>query len=529
MITIKSKALQINHDTFVGDTIFMQLDYRTAAKPDGAQIDLSGSSFRLYVKSDISDASSLVVKNNVDFTVGDLDFNIKVKLLPIDTSVLGEGTFVYDLELTDAAGDVYTVAYGKIKLRMDVTHNPVVPGDPGTAIVTEQGPTGATGATGPAGPTGATGVAGPTGATGVAGPTGGVGPTGATGNGFPINPGNYTDPTVISTTILGGANSGTTVNGANFIGGDIPANVVPMGISGVPNNPSETATAGRANYSQVAGYDNVNNGLMGVVIGSHNLNYSATLHALILGSDCVIRGASDGSTALGIGSYVNVSSYSVIFGGVQNEIDSTGNYNVICGGQKNRILGASAFCTILGGSNVVISGTSNNVLALGESLNLSPNMVHSYAFGKNLSVKNNRCLTIGGAGGSLGSSQREIGDEILTTSDGVQAFAFGGFDTIANQYIAGEIRIICRNVTDNHLNYWVIPVAIKVNSAGNGLTGSTASGANVVRTASTLKEDAGMPDPVLDMTISQKLYVKVTGLAGKTCNWRIEYDIASVI
>ena len=505
MITIKTKALQINHTTFVGDTIFIQLDYRTAAKPNGAQIDLSGSSFRLYVKADVADVNSLVVKNNVDFTIGDTDFNIKVKLLPIDTSVLGEGTFVYDLELTDAAGDVYTVAYGSIKLRMDVTHNPVVPGDPGTAINTVQGPAGATG---PAGPTG---------------------PQGATGNGFPINPGNYTDPTVISTTILGGANSGTTVGGANYIGGDIPANVVPMGISGVPNNPAETATPGRANYSQVAGYDNVNNGLMGIVLGSHNLNYSATIHATIIGSDCVIRGPSDGSTAMGLGCYINISSYSVISGGVQNEIASTGNYNVIDGGQFNRILGSSAFCTILGGSNIVISGSSDHVFAFGESLSLNPNLVHSYGFGKNLSIKNNRCLTMGGAGGSLGASQHEIGDEILTTTDGVQTFAFGGFDTIANQYIAGEIKIICRNVTDGHLNYWVIPVAIKVNSGGNGLTGSTASGANVVRTSSTLKEDAGMPDPVLDMTISQKLYVKVTGLAGKTCHWRIEYDISSVI
>lgn len=536
-VFVPNPAAIIDFEEFEGDDLAMSFNYTDSV---GSQIDLSGYDARIEIRTEVEATPSLNLTVGSGVTILGTSFNIIGRLTKLQTAALGVGSFIYSVVLTDAGGLDNTIITGKLKLigkgarpkLVAQQTSPATVGTPTPAGNGATGPTGpagsvgATGATGPAGPIGATGSNGPTGS---AGPTGPTGPTGATGNGFPTNPGNYIDPTVVSATIVGGANSGTTVDGANLIGGNIPANVVPMGVSGVPNNPAETATPGRGNYDFIAGYDNVNNGLMGIVMGSHNLNYSATLHSVIIGSDCVVRGATDGATAIGLRSYVNGSSYSVISGGIQNVIDTTGNYNVICGGQQNQITGTSSFCTILGGNNVVVTGSSDHIFAFGELLSLSPNMVHSYGFGKNLKIKNNRCLTIGGAGGSVGASQREIGEEILTTTTAAQTFAFGGFDTIADQYLAGTIKVICRNVTDGHLNYWEIPVAIKVNSGGTALTGSTAPGANVVRAASTMKEDAGMPDPAVDMSISQKLYVKVTGLAGKTCNWRIEYDISSVI
>lgn len=338
---------------------------------------------------------------------------------------------------------------------------------------------------------------------------------------------NAIDPAVISATILGGSVSGPVNGGANKIGANIPANVIPVG-GASNNNAANTATSGAANYSQVFGYDNTANGLMSCIIGSHSLTYSGVSHGVVIGSQSSIQGASDASVVLGNRNSVNGSSYSAITGGYQNYINSTGNYNAIYSGLSNTISGTAQYCAVLGGLNNSISGAATSSMVFGQGITIASSAQYSFAFGKNLDAKNHRALTIGGSAASSGASQFCIMDEILTTTNATPTFFSGGFDTSANQCVSGEIHIVCRNVTDSRINRWKIPVAVKVNSAGNGLTASTAVGANVVDAAQTLTEDT-MTAPVLDLTISQKIFVKVTGIAGKTMNWRCEYKLSSVI
>lgn len=119
--TIKSKAINVNYEKFTGDTLWLRFDYRTAAKPLGTQIDLTGCTFRLHVKASLDDVLPLVAKTNTDFTVGDSDCNIKVKLTSTDLTTLGPGVFIYDVEITNSLGEPDTFAYGKIKLTQSGT------------------------------------------------------------------------------------------------------------------------------------------------------------------------------------------------------------------------------------------------------------------------------------------------------------------------------------------------------------------------------------------------------------------------
>lgn len=107
----------------------------TGANPDPARIDLTGSSLKFTMKREPEQrvlqptAAPVVVKDSDDLTQIEISDQTLaatlgqavIKLRPDDTRFLDPGSYVYDVQMTTAAGDVYTVARGRIFLLADAT------------------------------------------------------------------------------------------------------------------------------------------------------------------------------------------------------------------------------------------------------------------------------------------------------------------------------------------------------------------------------------------------------------------------
>ena len=95
-----------------GDTFKAHL---TISNPDGSEYTpVEGDSIRFALKKDIEDRECLIVKSiPIDTMLLILD--------PVDTKEMDFGTYIYDVQLTKANGDVDTfITASKLKLTVEV-------------------------------------------------------------------------------------------------------------------------------------------------------------------------------------------------------------------------------------------------------------------------------------------------------------------------------------------------------------------------------------------------------------------------
>ena len=106
---------------------------KTGTNTDPSRIPLTGASIRWTMKpwdqenkfrpvvgpSVIKTSDNLLEVEILDQNDPETEGQFVVKLVPLDTKYLDPGIYVYDAQVTTAAGDVYTVARGRIFLKAD--------------------------------------------------------------------------------------------------------------------------------------------------------------------------------------------------------------------------------------------------------------------------------------------------------------------------------------------------------------------------------------------------------------------------
>jgi len=118
-VRIKSDTGFIDYDEYVGDTVNIVLDYRTAPKPDGQQINLTGSVISIEVRESQDDELPLLTLTTGNgLVVGGTTNNIVGTISNTQTTTLGAGKFRYFVKHVDSLGKVNTLITGKIKLRL---------------------------------------------------------------------------------------------------------------------------------------------------------------------------------------------------------------------------------------------------------------------------------------------------------------------------------------------------------------------------------------------------------------------------
>ena len=105
--------LSVNGSTIVmirGDTGTLNI----ALKLDGTQYAISSTDKAVFsLKADFS-ASAYILQKLIP-PMG------KIKFTHDDTNDLGTGSYVWDIQVTTASGDVFTVGPGRMKILPDVT------------------------------------------------------------------------------------------------------------------------------------------------------------------------------------------------------------------------------------------------------------------------------------------------------------------------------------------------------------------------------------------------------------------------
>lgn len=107
MFTVNNNDISLTR----GDTLFLTVDL-TDSEGD-KYVPREGDTLRLAMKKRVSSTELVMLK---DIPVDTLTFEIE----PSDTKELAYGSYVYDIELTDAEGHVTTVIMGKFKVTEEV-------------------------------------------------------------------------------------------------------------------------------------------------------------------------------------------------------------------------------------------------------------------------------------------------------------------------------------------------------------------------------------------------------------------------
>jgi len=103
-----------------GDDYILTLVYKDNA---GVIIDITGASARMMVRKSYYTAPVITKAATIDGPLGEMVFDFD----PADTNTLvtslGEQTFLYDVELTEASTDITTVLSGNFIVKQAVTRD----------------------------------------------------------------------------------------------------------------------------------------------------------------------------------------------------------------------------------------------------------------------------------------------------------------------------------------------------------------------------------------------------------------------
>lgn len=96
-----------------GDSLFLQLNL---TKDDEAYVPEQGSSIRFAMKTKYTDSdSNVIINKNIPIDT------LILELRPEDTKSLPmKKSYVYDIQLTDAQGHVYTFLFGTLTITEEV-------------------------------------------------------------------------------------------------------------------------------------------------------------------------------------------------------------------------------------------------------------------------------------------------------------------------------------------------------------------------------------------------------------------------
>lgn len=218
-----------------------------------------------------------------------------------------------------------------------------------------------------------------------------------------------------------------TVDGAVFFGGTASQPSY-LGVNNVAPSQGGRANdvgyiAGAADVAGIfGGYDNVNNGLAGILASQHSIIYSGATHGTIIGgSEHAILATAD---------------YAGIFGGFHNTIEGNCDQSVILGGEMNT-MEAGASAGLSGFRSGIVSGLSNVVsgqygfIASGSN-NRSDGTYNSILTGEGCTATGSRGLIHGRNIVYSGSYGTALGDTL--TLGGTGSAAIGSNITVAYDY-----------------------------------------------------------------------------------------------
>jgi hypothetical protein len=121
-IKIASQTVQVDFEEYLGDTLEITFNWKGA---DDQPVNLTGWSAILQVKTEKLDDVAIIERSTADGSLvlsdGTEEFNIETELTPAETTGLGLGKKVYDLQLTSPAGKVNTLVIGSITITQDTT------------------------------------------------------------------------------------------------------------------------------------------------------------------------------------------------------------------------------------------------------------------------------------------------------------------------------------------------------------------------------------------------------------------------
>jgi len=117
-VTIEQASVKVTVKGFEGDTIPIICNWTA----DAVQVDLTGYTAKMQVKHKKTDTTALLtLTDTAGIVLGGVDNNIVAELSDAQSAELGEGQFVFDIQLTNASGKSRTLIYGTIVLQLSVT------------------------------------------------------------------------------------------------------------------------------------------------------------------------------------------------------------------------------------------------------------------------------------------------------------------------------------------------------------------------------------------------------------------------
>ena len=177
--------------------------------------------------------------------------------------------------------------------------------------------------------------------------------------------------------------------------------------------------AGTAEVSAIlAGYDNVNNALAGMIASQHSMLYTGADHASIWGGS--------------LNTINDDTDYSTIVGGTNNTIEGRGRYAAIISGDQNKIeTGASddlsGFRSIIASSSIC-TASGRNAVILGSSGSRIDSTYGTILGGETVTLTNGTHMGAGGntiTMGGTASAAYSFSWGLSHTIDGARAMVFG--------------------------------------------------------------------------------------------------------
>ena len=108
-------------DIFRGDNRTLEV---TVLDTNGNPVDLTGAQIKFTARTKI-DRKKVIEKSSTDpaqITITDAaNGKYEIYLIPSDTYSLKPGKYVFDSQVTLSSGQVYTVVFGTIEVKPDVT------------------------------------------------------------------------------------------------------------------------------------------------------------------------------------------------------------------------------------------------------------------------------------------------------------------------------------------------------------------------------------------------------------------------